>query len=557
MDIRNFEVNVSISEVNQLHAECHVDGAVEYCYYVYWQDERVANSKYSKNNSLVHQMREPGNYYVKAFARDAEGNKISQVSETVACDASREALQEAYVSEKPAEVWISDVNRLNARCQIRDAVEYSYYVYHGTERVANYRYSGDSNICYQITAPGEYYVKVFAKDAEGNVTSGKSDVVRCDASAEELQKAYVSESAVDISITEVNKLKAECRIKGAILYAYYIYYQDKCIAKFNYSENNSVVYWVSDPGDYYVKVFAQDANGEKIAEKSERVHYDATSQFINEQEVKKKNVIENIMGTIKEIKDNFSMMLRMTKFDYQLENKDTYLGKLWAILTPLIQIGTYWFVFGIGLRNGKDVDGFPYLAWMLLGLIPWFFISASILKGANSIYLKSGLISKMKFPIAVAPIGKVLQELYEFVIMLIIMFVILLCLGVKPGWSWLNLIYYMVYCLCFLVSLALVTSVFTMVARDFYKLLSSLIRLLFYVTPILWVMDNMPQLYQDIMQYNPIFYVVNGFRESVLYGLPFYHRMDLVMWMWAANIVLFLIGCSLQAKFKNKFIDLI
>lgn len=382
-------------------------------------------------------------------------------------------------------------------------------------------------------------------------------MVKCDASEKELQEACANDAPIKISITEVNKLKAECQIEEAVLYAYYIYCKEKCIMKFNYSENNEVVYWVSDPGDYYVKVFAQDVDGQKIAQKSESVYYDATSQFVNEQEVKEKTAIENIMGTIKEIKDNFSMMLRMTKFDYQLENKDTYLGKLWAILTPLIQIGTYWFVFGIGLRNGKDVDGFPYLAWMLLGLIPWFFISASILKGANSIYLKSGLISKMKFPIAVTPIGKVLQELYEFVIMLIIMFVILLCLGVKPRWSWLNLIYYMVYCLCFLVSLALVTSVFTMVARDFYKLLSSLIRLLFYVTPILWVMDNMPQTYQNVMQYNPIFYVVNGFRESVLYGLPFYHRMDLVMWMWAANIVLFLLGCSLQAKFKNKFIDLI
>lgn len=180
-----------------------------------------------------------------------------------------------------------------------------------------------------------------------------------------------------------------------------------------------------------------------------------------------------------------------------------------------------------------------------------------MIKGANSIYAKSGIAAKMKFPIATAPVSKVLQEMYEFVIMLIIMFVILLFVGIRPSWYWLNLVYYFLYCIAFLVSLAMVTSVLTMVARDFYKLLNSMIRLLFYVTPILWVMDSMPEIYQVIMQYNPIYYVVKGFRESILYGLPFYHQMDMVALMWVINILLYVIGCVLQSKFRNKFVDLI
>ncbi|MBO5068761.1 MAG: ABC transporter permease [Roseburia sp.] len=362
---------------------------------------------------------------------------------------------------------------------------------------------------------------------------------------------------IRISIGDVNKLSLECHAKGVAQYAYYIYKDNAVIAKFQYSDQNTLAYWLSESGEYWVKVFAMDEKENKISRMSEHIYFSAEEVFGSCQvEAKKKHLWERVAEISGEICSNWNIVVRMSSFDYKLENKDTYLGKLWALITPLIQIGTYWLVFGLGLRQGKDVDGYPYLAWMLIGLIPWFFISSWMLKAANSIYSKTGIISKMKFPISTIPVSKVLQELYEFVVMLLIMLVILLCLGLRPNWYWLNLIYYFVYCMCFLIGLGLITSVLTMVARDFYKLMNSLIRLLFYVTPILWVMDKMPDIYQQIMQFNPIFYVVNGFRESILYHLPFYHQMDMVLIMWGINVVLFFAGCALQSKFKNKFIDL-
>lgn len=363
-----------------------------------------------------------------------------------------------------------------------------------------------------------------------------------------------------IKITDTNKMTLECldAEQNPYRYAYYIYKDDEIIAKFSYTENNKINYWLSESGVYSVRVFISDPQTEeKKSKNSEKLVFDADLAFGVLEEGKEKNVFENFKEVINELIKNRAIIFRVAKFDYQLQNKDTYLGKLWSFITPFIQIGTYWLVFGIGLRQGKDVNGYTYLVWMLVGLVPWFYISSAILQGANSIYTKSNIVTKMKFPVSTIPVSKIIQEFYEFLMLMIIMFIVLLFSGVMPRIHWFNLIYYIVYCVAFLISLSMVTSVLTMLARDIYKLLNSLIRLLFYVTPILWVMDNMPILYQRIMNFNPIFYIVQGFRESILYNTSFYQHWKMVLFMWGLNAILFSIGCLLQAKFKNKFIDLL
>lgn len=338
-------------------------------------------------------------------------------------------------------------------------------------------------------------------------------------------------------------------------YAYYIYCNDRIIKRIAYSHNTKCSWWLEEEGVYRVQIYIKSKDGSKKAVYSSPIEY--SKKNVLREANTEKSFFQKVIFIVKEIITNWSMMMRVALFDYRLRNKDSYLGKVWEILTPLIQIGTYWFVFGIGLRQGRDIDGYPYLLWMLSGIIPWFCISGAITKGGNSIFAKSATITKLRYPIATVPIGTILTEMIGFMYTLIILEVVFLFFGYFPNWGYLNLIYYIIYMFAFLASLALVTSVFTMVARDFQKLLSNLIRLLFYLTPILWDMSKMPVVYQKIVSVSPIYYVVKGFRDSMLYNIPFYaHRRDVVV-SWSIVIVLFLFGCYLQEKFRNKFRDLI
>ena len=364
----------------------------------------------------------------------------------------------------------------------------------------------------------------------------------------------------ELSVTDQNKLYVEAKNLGEdVLYSFHIFLNGKMIDKVAYNEQNKMTYWMNQTGTYQIKVCAK-RRGDKtgIGVMSEEVLFDAKEWISSGTAERNKEPVfwERVFLTTREIVDNFIMLLRIARYDYRLKNKDAHLGKLWSLLTPLIQIGTFWLVFGLGLRSGRDVDGHPYMVWMLSGLIPWFFISEAITKGANAIYSKGNTVVRMKFPIATVPVSAVFTAFFEHLVMLALMYVMLFYHGYFPTWYHLNLIYYVIYSLFFLCSLAMVTSVFTMLARDFQKVLVSFMRLLFYVTPILWTMDRMPKIYQDILKLNPVLYVVDGFRESILFDEPFYYNVQEMCFFWGINFVLWIVGCNLQYKYKKKFIDL-
>ena len=122
------------------------------------------------------------------------------------------------------------------------------------------------------------------------------------------------------------------------------------------------------------------------------------------------------IGTVYgEIFRNFKRIGRISIHDFYRRNKDTRLGFLWNILTPLIQVLIYWFVFGIGLRSGKPIaqggTQYDYLVWLFTGLFTWIYLRGAIIDGANCIYVKYSLISKMKIPLSILSVTSVLTAL--------------------------------------------------------------------------------------------------------------------------------------------------
>ena len=265
---------------------------------------------------------------------------------------------------------------------------------------------------------------------------------------------------------------------------------------------------------------------------------------------------ESISYLIKEHKENVHRIFSIARYEILAENRDSYLGFVWSILGPLIQIGTYWFVFGMGIRNGSDVNGVPYIQWMLAGIIVWFFVSACIRKGTSAIHSKASVISKIKFPTSILVTTVVVSELFNHIIMVGIMFIILLTQGYNFNLDNLQLIYYMICSIFFCISFGLVFSVLNMITRDVKKFVTSTIRMLFYVTPILWTMENLPGWIQFIMKCNPIYYLVEGYRVSLFSANGFTMEITTTLIFWIVTISLFLIGSILTYRNRYRFIDL-
>lgn len=266
-------------------------------------------------------------------------------------------------------------------------------------------------------------------------------------------------------------------------------------------------------------------------------------------------IISSTKEVLSEIWKNRARMLRIAWYDIKIENRSLYLGAFWKILAPLIQLGTFWFVFGIGIRGGEPVDGIPFLVWLLSGLVPWFFINRGILTGAMSISGKASMIFKIKYPTSTVPIGAIVMTVYDNLIMLGIMSIIFAFHGIFPNLHWLNLIYYNIFTFILLSSLALVASVIVQLARDFGRLITSLLQLLFFMTPILWQENNIPDWARPFFILNPVRYVVTGYRHALLYQGNFFERPTLILFFWGIVLAILLIGCWLQKKYSTRFVD--
>lgn len=251
------------------------------------------------------------------------------------------------------------------------------------------------------------------------------------------------------------------------------------------------------------------------------------------------------------------MINRLALYEIKSKYAGNLLGTFWMILNPLIQIGIFWLVFGLGIRGGAPVNGVPFFAWLICGLIPWFYMSAGMTQGANSIYSKLGMASKMNFPLSIIPTYVILSQLYTHMILVVIMFIAVI---VYHGIATINVfafLYFMGATTIFLFALSYVTSTFSAIVRDVQQIVQSVVRILFYITPIFWVpiTAKLPFFFQLVIKLNPFYYLVQGYRESLLWGKTDFLWSWYTIYFWGIVLILLLVGSIIHVKFRRQFVD--
>lgn len=271
-------------------------------------------------------------------------------------------------------------------------------------------------------------------------------------------------------------------------------------------------------------------------------------------------MFKSIKYVVKENVSNIYRIYCIAKYELLADMRDSKFGLFWNFASPAIQVLTYFLVFGIGIGRGARgaQEGIPYLPWVVVGFCAWWFIQPSIVQGCSAIFSKTNVITKMKFPVSILPMTIVAKELFNHFCMIIISFVVLFLYGYYPNVYWFSIIYYVICAVALVHSLSMITSVLTMMWRDVKKLVVSLMRMLLYLSPVLW-----PVQYPDfpvlnfLMKLNPVYYVVQGYRESIFFGKTVFDHPVMTIYFWCVIVCMFVVGCYLMHKFKKKFIDMI
>jgi teichoic acid transport system permease protein len=245
-------------------------------------------------------------------------------------------------------------------------------------------------------------------------------------------------------------------------------------------------------------------------------------------------------------------------------NNNNYLGRLWEILNPVIQLSIYWLVFGVGVRGGRKIimengSHVPFFIWMVTGMVVWFFVNPAISKSSKSIYTRLQLISKMSFPMSAIPSFVIMANFYTHLMLVGVVTVFLQFTDFKLSIYYIQLPYFMLATLIFLLALALITSTLSTIIRDVQQIVHSSLRMLLYLTPLIWHTDKLVLKGYNLtflLKLNPLYYIVEGYRASLL-GTTWYmvEYSQYTLYFWIIIFVMLIAGSVLHLKFRNRFID--
>lgn len=264
-----------------------------------------------------------------------------------------------------------------------------------------------------------------------------------------------------------------------------------------------------------------------------------------------------ISTVIKENWQNRKRMVRLANYELKSQNNGTVFGFFWNFLNPALQIFVYWFVFAIGLSTSAPRGNYPYIIWMIVGIIPWFYISAAMQRSSGSIYAYSGILKRMYLPLSIVPVKTIMAEFIGHVWAMLVVFAVMICSKNPINPMVYQLPYYMVAEVCLLIGWGLFASAIAVVFKDFQKFLAAIIRLLFYISPVVWGQERLPENLKFALGLNPLAYILDGYRNCILYGISIRETWKMGILFWCVTLIMFFIGVSIHMKFRKKFMDLI
>jgi lipopolysaccharide transport system permease protein/teichoic acid transport system permease protein len=193
----------------------------------------------------------------------------------------------------------------------------------------------------------------------------------------------------------------------------------------------------------------------------------------------------------------------------------------------------------------------------LPGYLPWLLFSEALNMSIHSIVGNSHLVKKTLFPTEILPVMHFTASSFTHMVLLVCTTAVILAHGVSLHLTYFQIIYYYGALACLLLGLAWTLAALQVFHRDIGQVMSVVLNLWFWVTPIVWTTEIMPQQYHWVIKYNPVYYIVEGYRESLLYGIPMWHDLDATLRFWAMTIPIFLIGLQIFGRLKAEFADVL
>ena len=269
-------------------------------------------------------------------------------------------------------------------------------------------------------------------------------------------------------------------------------------------------------------------------------------------------MLKTIFSLPADLYRNRRLVMKLAKNDFKTRYAGSYFGTIWAFVQPVVTILVYWFVFSVGFRSNTDELGIPFVLYLVAGIVPWFFFSDALSGGTNALIEYNYLVKKVVFNISVLPVVKIISALFVHGFFVILAIILYMCNGRFPDMYYLQIFYYSAF---FLVTgLCYATSAIVVLFRDLGQIIGIILQIGVWITPIMWVAESMigvqSRLYK-ILQLNPMFYIVSGYRDAFIIKRWFWERPNWTIYFWVVSIICFLFGNWIFKRLRIHFADVL
>jgi ABC-type polysaccharide/polyol phosphate export permease len=199
----------------------------------------------------------------------------------------------------------------------------------------------------------------------------------------------------------------------------------------------------------------------------------------------------------------------------------------------------------------------PFATYLITGIVAYDFFNKTLNSATRSFKSFGFLISKVNFRAALIPLVKIASEVMIHIIILVIVAVILIFNGIPVTLYWLQVFYYLFASCVLLIGVTWLTSSISLFFPDINYIVTIVMRVLFFFTPIFWDPRGMPNEFLIYFRFNPLFYIVDGYRESLIYHVPFWIHHQNTMYFWGMTFLFFVIGVFVFKRLRPHFADAI
>ena len=262
-----------------------------------------------------------------------------------------------------------------------------------------------------------------------------------------------------------------------------------------------------------------------------------------------------MIANIRKLFSYRELIVSLTKKELKVKYRGSVLGFFWSLLNPILTMLVYSFVFSIVLQVGTP----QFAIFLICALLPFNFLSNSVNNGASSIIANSNLVNKIYFPREIIPLSIILANLFNFLLELVALFIVMGIMGYR-FYIYLYLLPVVIFIQFFLVvGMTLLVSALNVFFRDLQHLITIIMMVWFFGTPIIYPLSMVPEKYQFIIKINPMTIYTAYYRNIFYYikypeGAGFPSALETLTAV-GITLLIFFIGYFIFKKLEPRFAE--